>query len=73
MDILTNYNVDGLNFDYIRYSSTKEGYNPVTITRFNRLFNRTGKPATSDPVWTQFRRDQVTALLREVYLERHRD
>ncbi len=68
MDIITNYPVDGLNFDYIRYSSVNEGYNDVTVARFNRLFNRTGKPATTDAVWKQFRRDQVTGLLRKVYL-----
>ena len=68
MDIVTNYNVDGLNFDYIRYSSTSEGYNDVTVARFNRLFNRTGVPSTSDTLWKQFRRDQVTGLLRKVYL-----
>lgn len=68
MDLLTNYDVDGLNFDYIRYASTSEGYNDVTVARFNRLFGRTGIPATSDAAWTQFRRDQVTALLRKIYL-----
>ncbi len=68
MDIITNYNVDGLNFDYIRYASTSEGYNDVTVARFNRLFQRTGVPATGDAAWKQFRRDQVTALLRKVYL-----
>ena len=68
MDIITNYPVDGLNFDYIRYSSASEGYNDVAVARFNRLFNRTGKPATADLAWKQFRRDQVTALLRKVYL-----
>jgi uncharacterized lipoprotein YddW (UPF0748 family) len=68
MDIVTNYNVDGLNFDYIRYSSTSEGYNDVTVARFNKRFNRIGTPSTSDAVWKQFRRDQVTGLLRKIYL-----
>lgn len=68
MDIVTNYNVDGINFDYIRYSSTAEGYNPVTVARFNQRFGRTGQPVTTDPVWKQFRRDQITGLLRKVYL-----
>jgi len=68
MDIVTNYNVDGINFDYIRYSSTAEGYNPVTVARFNQRFGRSGQPVSSDPVWKQFRRDQITGLLRKVYL-----
>lgn len=68
MDIVTNYNVDGLNFDYIRYSGTAEGYNPVTVARFNQRFGRSGQPATTDVLWKQFRRDQITGLLRKIYL-----
>ena len=44
MDIVTNYNVDGINFDYIRYSGINDGYNPVTVARFNQRFGRTGQP-----------------------------
>jgi uncharacterized lipoprotein YddW (UPF0748 family) len=68
MDIVTNYNVDGLHFDYIRYANTEQGYHDVAVARFNRLFNRSGKPKPEDEVWKQFRRDQVTALVRKVYL-----
>lgn len=68
MDIITNYNVDGLNFDYIRYSDVNQGYNPVTVARFNQRHGRTGQPSPSDADWKQFRRDQVTGLLRKVYL-----
>jgi uncharacterized lipoprotein YddW (UPF0748 family) len=68
MSIITNYNVDGLNFDYIRYSGSNEGYNPVTVARFNQRFGRTGQPDPGDALWKQFRRDQITGLLRKVYL-----
>lgn len=68
MDIVTNYNVDGINFDYIRYSDIDEGYNPVTVARFNQRFGRTGQPIPTDPLWKQFRRDQITGLLRKIYL-----
>lgn len=68
MDIISRYDVDGLNFDYIRYSGKTWGYNPVSVARFNQRFNRTGLPANSDAQWLQFRRDQVTALVRKVYL-----
>ncbi len=68
LDILTNYNVDGLNFDYIRFSSPNEGYNEVSVARFNRQMGRTGQPAPQDAVWKQWRRDQITGLLRKVYL-----
>lgn len=68
LDIVTNYPVDGLNFDYIRYSAPTDGYNPVTVARFNQRFGRSGKPDPYDATWKQFRRDQVTGLLRKVYL-----
>lgn len=68
MDLLTRYDIDGLNFDYIRYSSLEEGYNPVSVARFNQRTKRTGKPAPNDPSWMQFRREQITGLLRKVYL-----
>lgn len=78
MDILTRYDIDGLNFDYIRYPEiggeggnqrpSLWGYNDVTVARFNTRFGRTGLPATNDVVWNQFRRDQVTSLMRKVYL-----
>ena len=68
MDIISNYDVDGFNFDYIRYAGRQWGYNPITVARFNRLFGRTGQPSTTDAAWMQFRRDQVSALLRKVYL-----
>ncbi|MDB6070881.1 MAG: hypothetical protein JWL81_2052, partial [Verrucomicrobiales bacterium] len=75
MDILTRYNIDGLHFDYIRYpddaSSNNNqpwGYHPVSVERYRRLKNQTGNPAPTNPLWLQWRRDQVTALLRKVYL-----
>jgi uncharacterized lipoprotein YddW (UPF0748 family) len=68
MNLIINYDVDGLNFDYIRYSNPKEGYNPVSVARFNQRYGRTGQPAPTDELWKQFRRDQITSLLRKVYL-----
>ena len=74
MDILSRYDVDGIHFDYIRYSDDSSannnpwGYHPVSVARFNRLRNRTGIPLPTDAAWLQWRRDQVTAMLRKVYL-----
>lgn len=68
MDIIARYDIDGFNFDYIRYPGNVWGYNPVSVDRFNRRFGRAGVPSPTDPAWLQFRRDQVTALVRKVYL-----
>lgn len=68
MDIISRYDIDGFNFDYIRYTGNTWGYHPVTVARFNARYGRTGQPAPTDALWKQFRRDQVTALVRKVYL-----
>jgi uncharacterized lipoprotein YddW (UPF0748 family) len=68
MDIISRYDVDGLNFDYVRYAGNTWGYNSNAVARFNTRFNRTGEPATTDSAWLQWRRDQVSSLVRKVYL-----
>jgi uncharacterized lipoprotein YddW (UPF0748 family) len=68
MDIISRYDVDGLNFDYIRYTGNTWGYHPIAISRFNARYGRTGMPSPTDAAWMQFRREQVTAIVRKVYL-----
>lgn len=68
-NLAANYAVDGIHLDYIRYPETAAfGYNPVALERFSRLYGRTGLPAPFDPEFSEFRRAQVTALVRQVYL-----
>ena len=77
-DIVENYDVDGVHFDYIRYPEETTsgacdwGYNPISVRRFNHLYNRMGTPETGDDDWEQFRRQQVIDLLRKVYVESKR-
>ena len=68
MDIISRYDVDGLNFDYIRYTGNNWGYHPIAVSRFNARYGRTGTPSPTDAAWMQFRREQVTAIVRKVYL-----
>ena len=74
--IATNYDVDGINLDRIRYPDgnfgtnvPSWGYNPTAIARFQAATGRTDRPTNTDPVWTQWRRDQVTNIVRKIYLE----
>ena len=67
MDILRHYDVDGIHFDYIRYAGNRWGYNPMSVSRFNTVFGRSGNPAYNDSSWSQWRRDQVTQLVRRIY------
>jgi uncharacterized lipoprotein YddW (UPF0748 family) len=66
-----NYNLDGLHLDYIRYPDPEFGYNATSLARFQRLTGRTDRPAPSDDQWTQWRRDQVTKLVKRIYVELH--
>lgn len=68
MDLISRYDVDGVHLDYIRYESNAWGYNEVALKRFQTQYRRTGVPAPEDPAWSDFRRQQVTDLVRKVYL-----
>src|SRR5207249_642264 len=66
--IISKYDVDGLQLDHIRYDSNEWGYNEVALKRFGEQSGKSSKPSPTDPDWMQFRRDQVTALVRKIYL-----
>lgn len=80
--LVRNYDIDGLHLDRIRYpeigiagqtpaTGANIGYNPTNVERFQRRF---GIPAGSPPptpgnaAWAQWRRDQVSNVVRRVYL-----
>ncbi|MCX7718686.1 MAG: family 10 glycosylhydrolase [Candidatus Sumerlaeaceae bacterium] len=66
-EIVQNYDVDGIHWDYFRYPGTSWGYNPIAVARFNALYGKTGQPATNDPDFCDFRRDQIRMMGRKVY------
>ncbi len=68
MDIVSRYDVDGFHFDYVRYSGNAWGYNQTALDRFRARYRRTDQPGPTDAQWLQFRRDQVSGLVRKVYL-----
>lgn len=73
-DLVKQYPVDGIHFDYVRYSETDgdslrgygAGYNPTNVARFNRVHQRTGLPDRGDPLWQHWRRQQVSQLVSRV-------
>lgn len=77
LTIVRNYAVDGIHFDYVRYPETDErlprgagvGYNAVNVARFQRATGRTDMPAPEDEAWMDWRRAQVTNLVRRVAIE----
>ena len=67
MDAVNRYDIDGVHYDYVRYAGKEWGYNPTAVSRFNAQYGRVGQPAANDADWLQFRRDQITALVRKLY------
>ncbi len=67
LDVARSYDVDGIHFDFVRYGGARWGYAPAAGARVNARHGRQGAPAWDDPLWRQWRRDQVTQLVRKVY------
>ena len=76
--VVANYDVDGINFDRIRYpdgqlaawpNDNAWGYNPVALERFHAATGRSDRPLPNDPEWSQWRREQITNIVRRVYVE----
>jgi uncharacterized lipoprotein YddW (UPF0748 family) len=82
MELVNNYDIDGLHLDRIRYpefsatgqtptNGTNIGYNHRSIERFqikNNIPVGSTPPATGNPAWSQWRRDQVSSVVRRIYL-----
>ena len=73
--ITAAYDVDGVNLDYIRYPdyNTGElvndwGYSETSLARFAAETGRTDVPAPDDAQFSDWRRDQVSAVVRKVYV-----
>jgi len=72
LDVLRHYPVDGVHLDFIRYGGKEWGYSPRSVERFHAMLRRRGErvtqalPDPDDTRWKQWRRDQVTAIVRKV-------
>lgn len=73
VDVLTHlasrYAVDGIHLDRIRYPELADaGYNETNVARFNARHGRSGLPSATDPLWSEWRREQVTNFVRRLYV-----
>ncbi len=69
LNVVKNYDVDGIHLDYSRYAGTGWGYNPTSVARYNAQYGTRGLPDPDDPRWAQWRRDQTANLIRKIYLK----
>jgi uncharacterized lipoprotein YddW (UPF0748 family) len=78
--LVRHYEIDGLYLDRVSYPEApidrprgepygvNVGYNATSVERFNRRHGRSGNPRSNDPLWSDWRREQVTNFMRRVYL-----
>jgi uncharacterized lipoprotein YddW (UPF0748 family) len=85
LDVVRNYGVDGIHLDYVRYPEMpivsprppgvglpfSIGYNETSVRRFNAAYGRPvgSLPDPWDSSFSSWRRDQVRAFVRRLYLE----
>ncbi len=75
-ELVTNYEIDGINFDYIRYTQVDAGY-PAdedypasTLARFRTLTGYQGTPPPEGNLaWNNFRRRTIDELVRRCRAE----
>ena len=75
-ELVTNYQIDGIHWDYIRYTQTDAGYPADSsylysgLRRFQRIYNRSDVPnATGDTQWNDFRRRTITEIVSRCRFE----
>jgi uncharacterized lipoprotein YddW (UPF0748 family) len=72
MDIVRNYDVDGIQFDYIRLLGSDSGYNSTALTSFENETGFTYDPASPgelSEVYEAWRRDQLAKLVQRVHTQ----
>ncbi|HSJ58998.1 MAG TPA: family 10 glycosylhydrolase [Anaerolineae bacterium] len=67
-ELVRRYDLDGVHLDHVRYPAQNWGYNPASLARFLAATGRDDAPEGSDAEWSRWRREQVTGLVRRVYL-----
>lgn len=65
MEVVNNYDIDGFHYDYVRYPSSNYSWDQPSLQRFFDEYG--GTPGSMPAEWSQWRRDQVTALVRRIY------
>lgn len=71
IDIATRYDVDGIQWDYVRYPGVNFGYSDTALAYYFSDSGTATRPEPKDPKWQQWKRDQVTKLARSVYKHLH--
>jgi uncharacterized lipoprotein YddW (UPF0748 family) len=63
-ELASDYDLDGIHLDYVRYESAEYGYNPKALAAYRSETGAVGTPATTDATWTTWRRQQTRRVIR---------
>ncbi len=69
LHLVRAYDIDGIHLDRIRYPEAPRGdvgYNETSVARFQARYGR--PPHAKDPLWNDWRREQVTSFVRRLTL-----
>lgn len=66
-EIASNYDIDGIQLDYIRYPGKQWGYSQRALSFYYSETGAATKPEPSDQRWLQWRRDQVTKTVKLIH------
>src|ERR1700693_6216532 len=67
MDLALNYDIDGLHMDFVRYPGVNWGYTAASLSQYAHDTGASGVPAPDDLRWQAWRRDRVTAFVRDLH------
>jgi len=59
-DIVSNYNIDGIQFDYIRYPDSSYGHNPIALEEYKK---------SNIGTFSQWKQDQLSQFVNRLYIQ----
>lgn len=71
MDVVRNYDIDGIHFDYIRLLGADSGFDPVAKAQFlaETGWNYDTQSSALGEVYEAWRRDQISLLMQRVHAQ----
>lgn len=65
-EVVDHYDVDGIQFDRVRYPSTSFGYDPATVAAYQASYGQAPPTNVANALWKRWRADRLTAFHSEL-------
>ena len=60
-DIVSNYAINGIQFDYIRYPDSTYGHNPIALNEYEKVKDQIS--------WPQWKQQQLSQFVNQLYIQ----